>query len=349
MARKGKKASKTGLPPGSLVYTGYFHDEKSTLELISYDADNCSRRFIEIAEIATLFREKINWIKVTGLSDVQTIEQIGTLLDLDSLLLEDILNANLRPTIAQHGKALFVSFKALHKVDDDHEFRQLSFVLTQNLLLSFSEEEHQIFRIIEDRLEQPAVRIRRKNLDYLLHAFIDMTVDHYLEHLEMLMETIEMYDEKILHNPNERLLLQIQQIRKHLIKVDKFVFPMRDIVNQLINLDDEVIENRSQQYFRDVYDHLIFLIENIKGSIEQTASLKDFYVSRASLNMNKVIQLLTLVSITFIPLTFIAGVYGMNFDNMPELHWKYGYFIILGAMLFIFVGLLLYFRRKKWL
>ncbi len=349
MSKKAKRKNKTGLPPGSLVYTGNIKEVKTRVEFISYNEDTFSKQERGIEHICESSNNLINWVRVTGIDDVPGIEKIGKQLELSHLLLEDILNINQRPIFTEYNKALFITLKALHPANGSMEFRQLSFVITKSLLISFSEEEHSVFRIIEDRLAKGIGRIRKMGADYLLHAFLDVVVDQYTEYLDSLSDAIELYDEKILQSPGEELLVEIQQIRKQLIEADRLVSPLREILNQLINLNDGIIVNKSHPYFRDVLDHVMYLLENIKSGIELTASLKDFYVSRVSLNMNKVIQLLTIVSVIFIPLTFMAGIYGMNFDNMPELHTRYGYFVLLGVMFLIFIGMLMFFRRKKWL
>ena len=347
--KQKKRTNKTGLPPGSLVYTGNVVEVTTGLELISYNDECFSKNEIAVAQFAEVQTDRINWVKIIGLGDIAAIDKIGKQLELNHLLLEDILNVNQRPICTEYDKAIFISFKALHQTEEGYEFRQLSFVLTKKLVLSFSEEDHSVFRIIEERLSQKIGRIRQNGMDYLLHAFLDIAVDQYNEYLDTLTDAIEVYDEKILQDPSEDLLSEIQQIRKQLIETERLVFPLRDVLTQLINLNDGIIVNRSHPYFRDVLDHLMYLLENIKSGVELTSSLKDFYVSRVSLNMNKVIQLLTIVSVIFIPLTFLAGVYGMNFKYMPELETHYGYFILLSVMFLIFIGMLIFFRRKKWL
>lgn len=344
-----KRTNKTGLPPGSLVYTGNVVEVKTRLELLSYNESFFAKTDFSINQFSEVHADKINWVKITGLDDISTIDAIGKQLDLNNLLLEDILNVNQRPICTEYDKAIFISFKALHNSGEGAEFRQLSFVVTRELILSFAEEDHSVFRILEERLAQKIGRIHQNGIDYLLHAFIDVAVDQYNEYLDTLTEAIEMYDEKILQNPSEDLLFDIQQIRKQLIETERIVFPLREVITQLINMNDGIIVIKSHAYFRDVLDHLMYLLESIKSGVELTSSLKDFYVSRVSLNMNKVIQLLTIVSVIFIPLTFLAGIYGMNFENMPELKTQYGYFVLLGIMLSIFVGMLFFFRKKKWL
>ncbi|OFX29587.1 MAG: magnesium and cobalt transport protein CorA [Bacteroidetes bacterium GWF2_42_66] len=349
MSKKGKRTNKTGLPPGSLVYTGHIKEVKTRVEFICYDAEQFSKQEGSVEQIPELRNGQINWVKVTGLDEITEIEKIGKQLDLNHLLLEDILNINQRPGLSEYNKALFISLKALHPNGNWPEFRQLSFVLTSEMLLSFAEEDHSAFKIIEERLSQKIGKIRQKGIDYLLHAFLDVIVDQYNEYLDTLTDAIELYDEKVLKNPTENLLLEIQQIRKQLIEIDRLVSPLRDVLNQLISMNEGIIVNTSHPYYRDVLDHLLLLLGNVKSDIELTSSSKDFYVSRVSLNMNKVIQLLTIFSVIFMPLTFLAGVYGMNFENMPELRTHYGYFVVLGVMFLIFIGMLILFRRKKWL
>lgn len=349
MPRKSRRTKKTGLPPGSLIYTGFIHEAPTQIEFIQYNSEQYSKNTGSVSQVTETNNNFVNWIKVTGLADPSIIETIGKQLDLSHLLLEDILNTNQRPVFNEYNKAIFISIKVLHQTNGSQEFRQLSFVITKSLLISFSEEDHWVFRVVEERLSKKIGKIRQRNLDYLLHAFLDMAVDQYNDHLDTLTEMLELYDEKILNNPSESLLIEIQQLRKQLIEIERLVSPLREVVNQLINLNEGIIVNTSHTYFRDVYDHLLSLLENVRANIELTSSLKDFYVSRVSLNMNKVIQLLTIVSVIFIPLTFLAGVYGMNFRNMPELEWHYGYYVILGIMLGIFISMLFYFKRKKWL
>ncbi len=349
MPKKGKRKNKTGLPPGSLVYTGNTKGINTRVEFISYNEDTFSKQDKLVEHIRENDNNMVNWIRITGIEDVTAIGKIGQQLELSRLLLEDILNINQRPVFIEYSKALFISLKALLRTDGNIEYRQLSFVITKTLIISFSEEEHSVFRIIEEHLSRNISRIRKLGVDYLLHAFIDVVVDQYTEYLDLLSDTIELCDEKILQTPDEKLLAEIQQIRKQLIETNRQVSPLREVLNQLINLNDGIIVNKSHPYFRDVLDHLMSLLETIKSNVELTSSLKDFYVSRVSLNMNKVIQLLTIVSVIFIPLTFLAGVYGMNFKNMPELHTRYGYFVLLGIMFLIFIGMLIFFKRKKWL
>lgn len=349
MHNKMKRTKKTGLPPGSLIYTGFLREVPTQIEFISYHAEQYSKRTVNVKEVAETKNGQMNWVKVTGLADPSIIETIGKQLDLSHLLLEDILNTNQRPTFSEYNKALFISMKVLHPTEGKPEFRQVSFVITSTLLISFSEEDHWIFRIVEERLSKKVGKIRQRSIDYLLHAFLDMAVDQYSEYIDTISEELEIYDEKILNNPSESLLIEIQQLRKQLVEIERLVSPLREVVNQLITLNEGIIVNTSHTYFRDLYDHLLSLLDSIRANIEITSSLKDFYISRVSLNMNKVIQLLTIVSVIFIPLTFLAGVYGMNFKHMPELEWHYGYYIILTIMLLVFIGMLFYFKRKKWL
>ncbi|MDX9880899.1 MAG: magnesium/cobalt transporter CorA [Prolixibacteraceae bacterium] len=349
MPKKVNRTNKTGLPPGSLVYTGHIKNVRTRIEFICFDDEQFLKREGSAAQLPGLRHDQINWVKITGLDEASEIEKIGDQLDLSRLLLEDILNINQRPGFSEYNKALFISLKALHPNNGQHEFRQLSFVLTTEMLLSFAEEDHSAFKIIEERLARKIGKIRKKGLDYLLHAFLDVIVDQYNEYLGTLTDSIELYEEKVLKDPTEDLLLEIQQVRRQLIEIERLVAPLRDVLNQLINLNEGIMVNTSQTYYRDVLDHLLSFLENVKSGIELTASLKDFYVSRVSLNMNKVIQLLTIFSVIFMPLTFLAGIYGMNFDHMPELHTRYGYFILMGVMFLIFIGMLVFFKRKKWL
>ncbi len=349
MSKKIKRTHKTGMPPGSLVYTGQIKEVKTRIEFICFDDERYSKREGSVEQIAELQKDQINWVKVTGLDEIARIEEIGKQLGLSRLLLEDILNINQRPVFSEYNKALFISLKALHPNGDRPEFRHLSFILTSEMLISFAEEDHLAFRMVEERLSLKTSKLRKKGIDYLLHAFLDVVVDQYTEYLDTMTDSIEMYDEKVLKNPTEDLLFEIQQVRRQLIDIERLVSPLRDVLNQLINTNDEIIVDTSHPYYRDVLDHLMYLLENIKSDIELTSSLKDFYVSRVNLNMNKVIQLLTIFSVIFMPLTFLVGVYGMNFENMPELRTRYGYFVVLGIMFLIFIGMLIFFRRKKWM
>jgi magnesium transporter len=325
--------------------------EKVILELISYDDKSLTVR--ENLPIDDLLQEcnlnLINWINVDGLSDGELIKKIAKKFDLHYLLVEDILNTDHRPKADEYDQHLFFTLKMLYRIEGQSiDYEHISFVLGKNYLLSFQEKEGDIFESLRSRLKQDTNIIRKRGADYLLYRLIDTIVDGYYSILETIGRQVEDIEESISNNPSVEDFQHIQKLRKEFIYLRKVVYPLREALNKVIKNEDEFIEDNNVKYFSDVYDHVIHLIDSLDTYKDLTSTLMDLYMNTINYKMNEVMKLLTVITTIFIPLSFIASIYGMNFQNMPELTSSWGYYGVLGLMGAIFLLMIGYFKYKKW-
>jgi magnesium transporter len=327
-------------------------DNKVILELISYD-DN-SYDFKDNLTIDELLNQcnltRINWINVDGLSDGELIKKISKKFDLHYLLLEDIQNTDHQPKADEYENHLFFTLKMLYRIDGQNniDYEHISFVLGKNYVLSFQEKEGDIFDSLRNRIKQETNIIRKRGADYLLYRLIDSIVDSYYSVLENIGRQVEEIEDSISNNPTVEDFQRIQKLRKEFIYLRKVVYPLREALNKVVKNEDGFIEERNVKYYSDVYDHVIHLIDSLDTYKDLTSTLMDLYMNTINYKMNEVMKLLTIITVIFIPLTFIAGVYGMNFRNMPELRWTNGYFGVLAIMGVIFFVMIIYFKHKKW-
>ncbi|HNV30971.1 MAG TPA: magnesium/cobalt transporter CorA [Cyclobacteriaceae bacterium] len=328
------------------------HGEKVILELISYDETTfSSRENLPIDELLEQCNLKlINWINVDGLSDGELIKKISKKFDLHYLLTEDILNTDHQPKADEYEKHLFFTLKMLYRIDGQNniDYEHISFVLGKNYVLSFQEKEGDIFNSLRNRIKQDTNIIRKRGADYLLYRLIDTIVDSYYSVLENIGHQVEVIEESISSNPTVVDFQRIQKLRKEFIYLRKVVYPLREALNKVVKNEDGFIEDRNVKYFTDVYDHVIHLIDSLDTYKDLTSTLMDLYMNTINYKMNEVMKLLTIITTIFIPLSFIAGIYGMNFDVMPELRWSWGYYGVLGLMGAIFILMIIYFKHKKW-
>lgn len=342
-----------GQIPGTLVYTGRKSDKDFHVECFDYTKENIEETVLLNIEDAVNYKEtdSVTWINVDGLKYTQEIENIGKQYNLHPLVLEDIVNTTQRPKIDEYDDYMFVVLKMLYYDKDENiVIEQVSFVLGKNYVLTFQESEGDVFGPIRDRLRYNNGRIRGMKSDYLLYALIDAVVDNYFSIIETLGNKIEdLETELFAGTARENINVEIQQLKREILKVRRAIFPLREILNRIEKGDHSLIFKNTITYYRDIYDHLIQVSENLDIYREMIWSLMDMYMTTISNKMNEVMKVLTIIATIFIPLTFIAGIYGMNFDNIPELHYKYSYYILWGVMIFLFLGMLLYFKRKKWL
>ncbi len=350
---KAGAGRKAGMPPGSLVHIGQVKTEKPVIDVVEFDSGNIIEKFdIGVKEASKyLNTPQTTWIKVTGLHNTKMIGDLGEAFGIHPLMLEDILNTAQRPKAELGDNDLFISLKALNKagLEDEINADQLSFVLRKNLLISFHESDLPLFESLKRRLENPEGRLRKKGPDYLLYALVDIVVDHYFMVIENTGELIDLIEDELFENKGDVVLQKIQSIKRDLLFLKKHIFPLREAVGTLIKTESAVIAEDNQKYYRDVYDHLIQMYETIESYRDLNTGLKDIYLSMLSNRMNQVMKTLTIIATIFIPLTFIVGVYGMNFENMPELGWRFGYWAVWAVMVLISGFMLIQFRRRKWL
>jgi magnesium transporter len=342
-----------GQVPGTLIYTGQKSDKDFHVECFDYTKDYIEESILLNIEDAVNYKEtdSVTWINVDGLKHTDKIEDIGKLYDLHPLVLEDIVNTSQRPKIDEYDDYLFVVLKMLYYDEDENIIiEQVSIVLGKNYVLTFQESEGDVFGSIRERLRLANGRIRGLKSDYLMYALIDAIVDNYFGIIETLGNKIEdLETELFTGNAKEDINVEVQQLKREILKVRRAIFPLREIINRIEKGEHPFIYKRTINFFRDIYDHLIQVSENIDIYREMIWSLMDMYMTTISNKMNEVMKVLTIIATIFIPLTFIAGIYGMNFDNIPELHYKYSYHILIGVMVLLFLAMLYYFKRKKWL
>ncbi|WP_431129424.1 magnesium/cobalt transporter CorA [Flagellimonas flava] len=351
---KSKNIKKSlGQAPGTIVYTGTKESIELFIDVFDYDVD-----FFEEKELGTIedsfpyiASKPATWININGLNHVDAIEKIGSHCNLHPLILEDIANTHQRAKIEEYDEYLFVVLKMLHiNSDGQLHTEHVSFILGEGYVLSFQEAEGDVFDPVRNRLRNAKGRIRSNGADYLLYALMDAAVDNYFTLMETVGEKIETLEDALFEDkPNDDIVYEIQQLKKEILRIKRAVSPLREVVNRLEKGEHRLISEKTEFYLRDLHDHVIQVSENVEIYREMIWGLMDMHMTTLGNKMNQIMKVLTIVASIFIPLTFLAGVYGMNFENIPELKFKYGYFVLWGIMILIFIALLYYFRRKKWL
>ena len=348
-----KRSTKTGLPPGVLIHIGEKKSELAKITILDYDEIQFEEKEAKTVEECFPFKDTptITWINIDGLHQVDIIEKIGKNFDFHPLLLEDILNTEQRPKIEDFDTHIYLVLKMLYYDDKTNEINseQVSIIFGQNYVISFQEKEVDVFNPIRERIRTGKGRIRKMGADHLAYSLIDAIVDGYFIILEKLGENIEDVEEKMMANPTPETLHSIHKLKRRMISLRKSVWPLREVVNALERSDSSLIQDNTRIYLKDVYDHTIQVIDTVETFRDMLSGMLDVYLSSISNKMNEIMKVLTIIATIFIPLTFIAGVYGMNFENMPELRWQWGYPAIWSVMLFIGILMLVYFRKKKWL
>lgn len=353
-AHQMKHKAKLGLSPGSLIFTGIQKMKTVDITLICYSEDDVSVHKPQTVSEALKAIEAYEgncWINIDGLHEVAVIEQLCLYLGVHKLTIEDILSVNQRPKIEEHADYIHLAVKMLALQNEDQEisYEQVSFLLKGKVLATFQEITGDAFGYVRTRITENKGLIRRKGTDYLLYALLDSIVDYYFVVLESIGEQLSEIETELLENPDKRSLNKIHHSRKEMLNIRRSIYPLREVVNRLEKIEEPVLSQGLGIYIRDLYDHTLRVMETIESFRDTVSGLLDLYMNSVSNRMNEIMKVLTIIATIFIPLTFIAGVYGMNFDNMPELHWENAYFGALGIMLLIFIGMLIYFRRKKWL
>jgi len=352
-SKSRKRSRKMGLPPGTLVHIGERKAESVRITLIEYDEKDFQERQIADINECAGFRETstVTWINVDGIHKVDIVDRVGRFFDLHPLILEDILNTNQRPKSEDYDSHLFFVLKMLMCVGDQGlvQSEQVSIVLGRNFVISFQESIGDVFEPIRDRIRKSKGRIRKMGSDYLSYTLLDAVVDGYFSVLEVIGERIEFLDEHLVKEPTDSILRQIHSLKREMIFLRRSVWPLRELIANLQRTQSPLITETTGIYLRDVYDHTIQVIDTVESYRDIVASMLDLYLSSVSNRMNSVMKVLTIIATIFIPLTFVAGIYGMNFKNMPELEWRWGYAVVLLVMVVIAAGMMVYFRKKKWL
>jgi magnesium transporter len=349
--RKKKIPRKHGLSPGTLVFTGTRHATTTEINLVQYGEEGLLDKFASDAIPAALPDFPVTWYDIRGLHHVELIEQLGQLYGVHALALEDVLDIQQRPKFEDYEDGIFIIAQALtfDDVTKDINYEQIAIFARDGLVLSFQEKPDDTFRTVRERLNSATGRIRKRGADYLVYALLDTIVDHYYLVLDKVEEMIEVQEDEVLNRPREESKGNIHRLKVQIITLRKAIAPLREAINAFSRSDNPFVRDQTRLYIRDIYDHTIQIIDAVETWRDILNGLFDLYLSQLSFRMNNVIQVLTIISTIFIPLTFLAGVYGMNFAYMPELQWRYGYFVLWGVMLLIAALLMWLFKRKNWL
>ncbi|MBW2560666.1 MAG: magnesium/cobalt transporter CorA [Deltaproteobacteria bacterium] len=348
-----KMSHKTGLPPGTLVHIGERKAEEVKITIMDYDQTAFREKEVQTIEGCFPFKETpaVAWINIDGLHQVDIIQKIGDHFGIHALIQEDILHTGQRPKMEDFDTYILVILKTLYYDDEASTVRteQISIILGSNFVISFQEMAGDVFNPLRDRIRNGKGRIRRMGADYLAYALLDSVVDHYFILLEKCGERIEMLEEALAENLQPQTLHDIHNLKQEIIFLRKSVWPLREVISGLERAESALIHHDISMYLRDLYDHTIQVIDSVETYQDILSGMIDLYLSSVSNKMNEVMKVLTIFASIFIPLTFIAGIYGMNFEFMPELKVRWAYPTLWGVMVAVAVGLLIFFRRKKWL
>ena len=354
MARFIKKSSKSsGLPPGALVHIGEKKTEKIKITVIDYSSTKFQEKEVKKVEDCFSFKRRptVTWINVDGLHQIDVIEKLGNCFEIHPLVLEDVLNTDQRPKMEDFEKYFFIVLKMLYTDEKTHEIHseQVSLVIGNNFVISFQESIGDVFDAVRDRIRNSKGRIRKMGADYLAYALIDAIVDNYFVVLEKIGEKIEGIENEIVADPTPEKLQIIHNLKREMIYLRKSVWPLREVISGLQRGESRLIKKSTHIYLRDLYDHTIQVIDTIETYRDMTSSMLDIYMSSISNKMNEVMKVLTIFAAIFIPLTFIVGVYGMNFQHMPELSLPWAYPAVWTVLIIVGISLFGYFKHKKWI
>jgi len=348
-----KKSKKVGLPPGSIVHIGNKRDEKVKITIVDYSKAKFQEK--EAKSVGECFHYKdkstITWINIDGVHEIKVIEEIGKHFNLHPLILEDIVDTDQRPKIKDFGNYIFIILKMLYCDIKGNAIRveQVSLILGKNYVISFQEREGDVFNAIRERIRNNIGQIRKLGADYLVYSLIDAIVDNYFTIIERLDEEIENLEDKVIIQPNPSNVQAIHKLKRDLIFLRKSVWPLREVISFLEKDESPLVLESTNIYLRDVYGHTIQVMDTIETLRDIISGILDIYLSSINTRMNEIMKMLTIIATIFIPLTFITGIYGMNFRYMPEVKWFWGYPAVLSIMVAIGIGMLIYFKRKKWM
>lgn len=351
MSRKNRnphKIRKQGLPPGSLVYTGHRNSGPAKLQAVRYSESD----YAESDQYRLPGENEMLWLDVRNLSDTALIAKIGDDFHIHPLALEDVLNTQQRPKLEEFDNGLFFILSHLKLSSDCREFdtEQISIFAGHNFVVSFQEDPDDTLEAVRKRINEGLGRIRKKGPDYLMYAMMDTLVDGYYTALDNIEAEVLNIEEQIYREEMpQRIKEKIFHLKRLVNEFKHRVLPLREAVSRFYRTESPIIDPANRLYFRDLADHVTQILDSLDSEREMLSNMEAFYQAEAANRLNHVMRLLTVISTIFIPLTFIAGIYGMNFDNMPELRTQYGYFILLGVMLAMMLGMFAWFKSKKWL
>jgi magnesium transporter len=348
-----KSSKKAGLPPGTVVFVGEKKVEEIRITIIDYDENQYEEREVNNIEDCFPYKDtpSISWINIDGVHQVEVIEKLGAHFVLHPLLQEDVVNTHQRPKFDEFEDHLFIVLRMFFFNEEENELEgeQISLIVGSTFVISFQERQGDVFEQVRERLRNGKGRIRKKGSDYLAYSLIDATVDSYYNILERLGENIESLQEELVAEPKQEDMQIIQRLKRDMIFLRKSVWPLREVISGWAKSESTLIKEEVLVYVRDVYDHVIQAIDTIETFRDMLSAMLDIYLSSVSNRMNEVVKVLTIIATIFIPMTFLAGVYGMNFKYMPELEWRYAYLFFWIVVSGVLVGMVAWFKRKKWI
>jgi magnesium transporter len=347
-----KRSHKSGMLPGSLVHIGEVRKAETRTEVITYDPEGVKTEHpdLEASCLLPLRDPSVTWVNVEGIGQLTLLKKLGDCFGLHPLVLEDIANTEQRPKAEEYDKYLFVVLKVLTPVATGVQCEQVSFILGVNWLLTFQEGlEGDPFGPVRERLKNGQGRLRNQGADFLAYSLMDVIVDNYFLVLEQVAESIEAIEEELMRTPSQRTLAEIYRLKRELLFIHKAIWPLREVVSSMLRRESPLVKEQTRIYLRDIYDHTVQVIETLETLRDMLSGMLDIYLSSVSNRLNGIMKVLTIIATIFMPLTFIAGLYGMNFKHMPELESPWGYPAVLLLMVAVTVGMLVFFRRKSWI
>lgn len=349
-----ERSRKAGLPPGALIHIGEKKTEEVKITILEYDEMHFREQEAETIEECFPLKDKsrstVAWINIDGIHRSDILGKLGECFGLHPLIVEDIMNTDQRPKIEDFEEYSYIALKMLQFSGKAGEVisEQVSLVLGPNFVISFQEKEVDIFRVIRDRIRTNKGRIRKLGADYLAYCLLDAIVDNYFVIMEALGEKIESLEDELVSNPTPKVLRILYTLKRNMILLRRSVWPLREVIGGLERGESSQIKESTRIYLKDIYDHTIHIIDTLETFREMVAGMLEIYLSSISNRLNAVIKVLTMLATIFMPLTFIAGIYGMNFKYMPELEWRWGYPMVLLIMAATGITMVYYFKKKKW-
>ena len=348
-----KRTNKVGLPPGAVVFVGEDTSRAVQLAVTDFNPNRLEEWTAEGVEDLLPLRnsETVSWIQADGLHDTDLIRAIGDAFGIHPLVLEDIVHTGQRPKLEEYDDYLFLVLKMIYHDEATQRLRleHVSFIVGSHFVLSFQEDPGDVFDPVRERIRSARGRVRKLEADYMTYALLDVIVDHYFVALERFGEQVEDLEEQILDVPTARIQSEINDLRRQLIAMRRAVWPVRELLGRLERLESPLVHDVTRPFLRDAYDHAVQIVDIVESLRDLVSGLTDLYMTSISNRMNEIMKVLTIIGTIFIPLTFVAGIYGMNFENMPELSWQYGYFAVWGVMIVVAALLLVSFRRREWI
>ena len=346
---------KTGLPPGTPVYTGVRQSDDIKLTICRYNEAEVEQKTVDSSQFVAASDEFVTWYDLRGLHDIDTVQALAQCYRIHPLGVEDLLDVNQRPKFDEYQNGVILLLKAL-SIDTQSlrlHAEHIGIFLGENVVITFQEDtddDSDDFKAVRKRIHEGRGRIRQRGADYLAYALIDVLADNYYLILDRIGDINEDLEEEIMGDePNEAIKFRIHRLKKQMLVLRKSISPLREAISRFSKSDHAVIQDGTEVFLRDLYDHTIQVMDTVDSYRDTLSGLYDLYISEISFRMNNVMQVLTIISVLFIPTTFLAGIYGMNFEYIPELGWHYSYYVFWGVLLFIFIGGFVYFKRKNWI